>query len=345
METDDLASNNWTDRGIVVTSASDRGKTNYSRSGYDADYESAYFKWNAIDPTFIITPDNKHYLIYGSWHSGIVSLELNPDDGKPKTALGNPWGDNANAIANYGTQIYTRNSASRWQGSEGPEIIYRNEYYYLFLAYDELAVAYNTRVCRSTNINGPYKGYNGEDAAGDLLPILTHPYKFNDHSGWVGISHCAVFEDGSGNWFYASQGRLPENLNGDQYSNAIMMGHVRKIRWTSNGWPVVMPERYTAVPDAKIKEEELVGSWETIDLSYSFKNQKTSTNLTLGANGQATGSYTGAWSWNASTKILTIGSSEFCVERETDWEASPRKHTLVFAGLNGSGISIWGKKK
>jgi arabinan endo-1,5-alpha-L-arabinosidase len=349
METNDLASNNWTDMGMVVTSASDKG-TDYNRSGYDAYYETAYFKWNAIDPTYIITPapENKHYLIYGSWHSGIVSLELNPETGMPKTALGNPWGNNAAAIASYGSQIFTRVTNSRWQGSEGPEIIYHNGYYYLFLAYDELSVAYNTRVCRSTNINGPYLGYNGNNASGqgdNLLPILTHPYKFNDHSGWVGISHCAVFEDGAGNWFYASQGRLPANTGGDAYSNAIMMGHVRKIRWTSDGWPVVMPERYSAVPDVKIKEEELVGDWETINLSYSRGNQKTSASLTLGANGQATGSNTGAWSWNASTKILTVGSLQFCVERETDWEASPRKLTLVFAGLNGSGVSIWGKKK
>ena len=32
--------------------------------------------------------------------------------------------------------------------SEGPEVIYRDGYYYLFLAYDALDVPYNTRVVR-----------------------------------------------------------------------------------------------------------------------------------------------------------------------------------------------------
>ena len=39
---------------------------------------------------------------------------------------------------------------------------------------------------------------------GDAFPILTHPYKFANNDGWVGISHCAVFDDGNGNWYYAS---------------------------------------------------------------------------------------------------------------------------------------------
>lgn len=81
--------------------------------------------------------------------------------------------------------------------------------------------------------------------------VLTHPYKFSAGSGWVGISHCAVFDDGAGNWYYVSQQRMPANVAGIAASNAIMMGGVRSIQWDSNGWPVVMPERYGAVPQAK----------------------------------------------------------------------------------------------
>ena len=72
--------------------------------------------------------------------------------------------------------------------------------------------------------------------------VLTHPYKFSAGSGWVGISHCAVFDDGAGNWYYVSQQRMPANVAGIAASNAIMMGGVRSIQWDSNGWPVVMPE-------------------------------------------------------------------------------------------------------
>lgn len=341
METDDLASNLWTDKGMVVCSSSDRG-TNWSRPNLNN--WDAYFKWNAIDPSFIITPEGGHWLIYGSWHSGIVALPLDPETGKP-THLGEPW--IADALPDYGTRIYTRNS-SRWQASEAPEIIYNAEtaYYYLFLAYDELSVAYNTRVCRSRSIEGPYTGYNGTSvsAGGNVYPLLTHPYKFNQHSGWVGISHCCVFQDGSGNWYYSSQGRLPANTNGNAYSNAIMMGQIRKIRWTDDGWPVVMPERYAAVPDVTIREDELIGVWENITLKYEIGKQQTSQTLRLASDHTATGALSGAWDWDAPKKILTIGVQKLYVEREADWETSPRKPTLVYAGLNPSGESLWGKR-
>ncbi len=345
METSDPAGNVWEDKGMVICSASDKG-TDWSRSS-TSDYE-AYFKWNAIDPSYIITPGGEHYLVYGSWHSGIVAVELDPSTGMPLEELPNPWGT-AEDIAAYGSLVATRDMYSRWQGSEGPEVVYRDGYYYLFLAYDALAIPYNTRVVRSTDIAGPYYGIDGTDVTnngGDALPVVTHPYKFNDSYGWVGISHCAIFDDGEDNWYYASQGRLPENVGGNAYSNAIMMGHVRSIRWTKDGWPLVMPERYGAVPKVAISEDELVGSWEVIDLSYSYGTQKTSTTMTLAEDYTVSdGTWqSSTWSYDADNEILTIGNTELYLQREVDWEASPRTHTIVFAGYDSSYITYWGKK-
>ena len=343
METSDPAGNVWEDKGYVVCSSTDRN-LNWSRSSSN-DW-NAYFKWNAIDPTYIINKTGEHWLIYGSWHSGIVALQLNPETGMPLNALGSPW--DSNALSNYG-QLIARRGSSRWQGSEAPEIVYNpaTDYYYLFMAYDELSVAYNTRVCRSRNITGPYVGIDGTDvtAGGDMYPVATHPYKFNNSYGWVGISHCAVFEDGNGNWFYASQGRLPANLPGINASNAVMMGQVRSIRWTASGWPVVMPERYGAVPQAPVQESELMGDWEHIDLSYSYGNQKTASLMTLGADHKITGGtwQGGTWSYDAVNRILTANGVELYLQREVDWEAAPRTHTLVYAGYNDR-RTYWGKK-
>lgn len=169
METSDPASNNWTDKGMVTTSSTDNGFNYYRPSGSDW---NAYFKYNAIDPTYIICPDGKHYLLYGSWHSGIVALRINPNTGKPYTQQGNPWGN----ISSYGQLVYSRNLNSRWQASEGPEVVYHDGYYYLFLAYDELSVAYNTRVLRSKNILGPYYGKDGRNCTAKVeRPIqLSH---------------------------------------------------------------------------------------------------------------------------------------------------------------------------
>lgn len=344
METTDPATNSWEDKGYVVCSSSDK-EQNWVRASI-SDW-NAYFKWNAIDPSYIINKEGEHWLIYGSWHSGIVAMQLNGETGKPLNELGKPW-DNA-ALPNYGKLIASQDINSRWQASEAPEIVYNpaTDYYYLFVAYDGLSVAYNTRVSRSKNITGPFLGIDGTDvtAGGKMFPVVTHPYKFNNSDGWVGISHCGIFEDGAGNWFYSSQGRFPENVTGINASNALMLGHIRSIRWTSSGWPVVMPERYGAVPQSRIKESEIVGDWEHIDLSYSYGKQKTSTTMTFGVDHKITsGSWQGGtWSYDAQNQTITANGVELCLQREVDWEATPRVHTIVYAGYNGM-KTYWGKK-
>jgi len=348
METSDPASNKWEDKGYVITNASDKGLNFKVKSN---DWANCYFKYNAIDPTYVITPEGKHWLIYGSWHSGFAAVELDANTGKTKATLPNPWGT-ADDIAAYGKTIFTRTLNNRWQGSEAPEIVYHDGYYYLFVAYDALEVPYNTRVLRSKNVDGPYETMNGKitDAAkgaNEEPTVLTHPYKFSAGSGWVGISHCAVFDDGAGNWYYVSQQRMPANVAGIAASNAIMMGGVRSIQWDSNGWPVVMPERYGAVPQAKITASELEGTWEGIELSYEYGKQKTSKTFKLSSNGVMEGgsawSNVKAWSFDASSNTLTIGTTKLKVQREVDWEASPRKVTIVYSGVSGN-RSYWGKK-
>ena len=346
METKNPADiDSWVDKGYVVTNYSDL-ELNYKVSA--TDYAHCYFKYNAIDPSLIINEKGEHWLIYGSWHSGFAAMQLDPSTGKPLHALGNPWGKENKA--SYGKFIYTRQLGNRWQASEAPEVVYHDGYYYLFIAYDELSVAYNTRVVRSKNIDGPYYDITGKDVTnhgGDAYPILTHPYKFGNHHGWVGISHCAVFNDGKGNWYYASQQRFPENYKGNANSNALMLGGVRSIIWTSDGWPLVLPERYAGITQKAITETELLGDWQHINLAYHYKKQDASVAMTLGSDhkvkfGWKTGK---AWTFDASKNVLTIDNEQFYLRRELDWEANPRKETIVYVGLSKDGkTTYWGKK-
>ncbi len=354
-ESTDPAGAEWIDKGFVTCSSSDRG-LDYSRSGL-WDW-SAYFYYNAIDPTYIETSEGKHYLIHGSWHSGYALLQVDPTTGKPLNQLGEPYANSASELTTrYGVRIGTRTASSRWQGSEAPEIIYKDGYYYLFLAYDALDVPYNTRVVRSENIEGPYYDINGRNftnGEGDCYPIVTHPYKFNLSYGWVGISHCCVFQkENTDEWFYMSQGRLPANVGGNPYSNAIMMGHVRRIVWCpaspgepDNLWPIALPERYAGVPDyGTITKDSLIGTWEHINLTYTYAQQSVASALTLNADGTMSGALTGNWSYDETKKQLTLGNVIVCVEREVDWEATPRGVTFVYAGTEKNiNATYWGKK-
>jgi arabinan endo-1,5-alpha-L-arabinosidase len=337
-ESEDLATNVWVDKGMVVCSEPD-GLKPYSFTGA-RNWENAYFKFNAIDPTFTVTPEGEHYLIYGSWHSGIAALKLNPATGKP---------NQLKTLSDYGTRIATRNATSRWQGSEGPEIIYNpdTQYYYLFLAYDGLDVPYNTRVCRSKNITGPYLGINGANVTNgaDAWPMLTHPYGFNNHTGWVGFAHCSIFQNpDTKQWYYASQARLPKDVPGINASNAIMMGHVRAIKWTEDGWPAVDPERYAAVPETTITETSFIGSWEQITINYQYAFIQKSTTIFLTADKKVSGGVNGTWSYDSTNKTLTVNGNKCKVSDAWDWEATTRKVTLTYSGLTSAGVPIWGKK-
>ncbi len=339
METSDLSTNEWIDKGMVVCNIAD-GVEDYRR--LDGNDWSSYWKFNSIDPSFIETPEGDQYLFYGSWMTGLAYIKLDPSTGKPKKLM---------AEEDYGTRIVGRGdlSRNRWQGLEGPEIIYNPEtgYYYLFLAYDELSIAYNTRVARSKSIEGPYLGYNGQNVSdgAECFPMLTHPYKFNNSYGWVGFSHCAIIHDvESGKWFYSSQGRLPENVGGNAYSNAIMMGHIRELKWTSDGWPVIDPERYAAVPQIPLTENEILGKWEHINFDYQYQKQQTSSIVYFDKGNKTSGSFNTTWSYDDQTKTLKIGGWEVKLFITYDWEVNPRRVTLTYSGYNAEGKPVWGKK-
>lgn len=346
---------NWTDYGFVTCSSSDKG-LDWSRP--NANDWNGYFYYNAIDPTYIVD-GGKHYLIHGSWHSGFALLEIDPESGMPVKSLGDPWADNVSALtARFGIRVGARND-SRWQGSEAPEIVKKDGKYYLFMAYDGLDVPYNTRVVRADQIGGPYydiTGRNFTNARGDCYPIVTHPYKFSNGNGWVGISHCCIFQqEGTGDWFYASQARFPANAGGNA-PNAVMMGHVRRIVWCPSSaddlddlWPIALPERYAGLDKKPVTADEIPGSYEHINLKYSYGIQDTAEPLNINADGTLSGALSGSWRFDEAAQYLTLTaggkSVVVVVSHEADWEASPRVETVVYAGTEKTlNTTWWGKK-
>lgn len=314
----------WVEKGLVVTSINSGPGT------------------NAIDPTVVVTPAGEHWMVYGSSWDGLYELQLNPATG---LALNN--GDKGTRKVRRGITGGIING-----NLEGPELIYNAEkqMYYLFVAYDWLSTKYNVRVFRSTSPDGPFLDFNGVnvDNQADNGPMILAPYKFNNHQGWQGVSHCSVFQN-NGQYFIAHQGRPSVNP-------AFMVLHVRKIFWTPDGWPVVSPERYAWEDNATVAKDSLTGSWEQINLGYRVvpgfdKEQvspdlQTSVNLTLDAAGTINGAAANTWTYAAPWLQLnwsTGTTDKVFVQKGRDWEN--KKNTYIFTGLNNVGTAVWGKKK
>ena len=316
----------WTEKGLTVTSLADNS-----------------IQTNAIDPTVVIDQSGKHWMYYGSAWDGIYMLQLNPATG---LAMNN--GDKGIRVAQRGS------TGSSINGNiEGPEVIYNAQFnkYYLFIAYDWLQTKYNVRVGRSDTAEGPFLDFAGNDINNNLDdgPMILAPYKFNGHSGWQGVAHCAVFKDESSQYYMAHQGRPGEN-------SFFMDLHVRPVFWTEDGWPIVSPERYAAVPQTAVTATDLVGTYEQIILGYQivpgYANEQTNPNfqtsvaLKLDAGGTINGEAANTWTYTAPWLTLTWGGTyvdKLHVERGRDWE-NKIESTILLSGLNNNGTAIWGKK-
>lgn len=314
----------WTEKGTVVSSTDDTS-----------------LHTNAIDPTVLVDKAGNHWMYYGSAWDGIYVLKLDP-----ATGLSQVPGTRGKRISQRGS------TGGHINGNiEGPEIIYNPALnkYYLFIAYDWLQTKYNVRVGKSDTPEGPFYDYQGVDlnVEQDHGPMIIAPYQFKGHGGWQGTSHCSVFQNNN-QYFIAHQGRPAV----DSY---FMDLHVRKLFWTSDGWPVASPERYAATEQTAVTKEELIGTWEKMTLNYhvvpGYQNEQTypdmqvAVNYTLSNDGLIDGNSSNTWTyktpWIKFNWNNTSADSVY-VERGRDWEN--KKACLIFTGLSATGTAIWGKK-
>ena len=306
-------------------------------------------RMNAIDPSVVTDPvTSKMWMHYGSYFGGLFAVEINPETGLTASP-----DDQGHSIA--------RRANSRKDNIEAPEIIYNPQFkkYYLFTSYDPLMTTYNVRVGRSEKPEGPFLDFFGNDLTDTInhYPILTHPYRFENHPGWAGTAHCGVFANEKGDFFMVHQGRLsPEN--------DLMDLHLREVKWTTNGWPVVSPERYTRSKPSKISKKDISGTWEIIRIQDAKTDRKLefgqilwgdgalrktevdlSMRLLLNANGKLN-STNGSWNFSETTGLtLNLQKeiiSNLIVFTGHDWENETE--TILFTGLDRNGCSVWGKK-
>jgi len=306
-------------------------------------------KMNAIDPSIVTEPGTGNmWMHYGSYFGGLYAVQINPETGFALT------------VNDQGHFVATRANI-RKDNIEAPEIIYNPTFkkYYLFTSYDPLMTTYNVRVGHADKPEGPFLDYFGNDLRDTInhYPILTHPYQFKNHVGWAGTGHCAVFENEKGDFFMAHQSRLsPENQ--------LMDLHVREVKWTTDGWPVVSPERYTASKQKQISKKDISGVWEIIRIQDSKTDRKlefgqilwgenqlrkteidASQIVSFSGNGKMKGS-DGTWKFDSRKGLSLILKNEtinnLIVFVGHDWENETE--TLLFTGLDKNGCSVWGKR-
>lgn len=84
------------------------------------------------------------------------------------------------------------------------------------------------------------------------------------------------------------------------------------------------------MPQVAIKESDIVGKWEHIDLSYKYAEQRTAVEMEFAADNTITsGPWKGGkWTYNEDSQILTANGVTLY---------------LVYAGL-GNHKTYWGKK-
>ncbi|MGW1022121.1 arabinan endo-1,5-alpha-L-arabinosidase [Streptomyces sp. NPDC002577] len=170
--------------------------------------------WNAIDPA-VIRADDRLWMTFGSYWTGIRMVELDPETGK--------------AVSGATVQhLATRPDAP--YAVEGPYIVKHGRYYYLFASYDACCSGVNStykiRVGRSESVTGPYVDSDGTpllQGGGDLL--------LAGHGRFIGTGGESVFRD---------KGRdILAYHYYDADDNGTPKLGLNPLSWGKDGWPAV----------------------------------------------------------------------------------------------------------
>lgn len=295
---------------------------------------------NAIDPGIIRDVETGQlWMVYGSFWGGIRMLRLDEDNGLP-----HPDQDS------FGIELARR--SPRVDGAvEGADIVFNPDtgYYYLFVSYGSLFSDYNVRVARSRNVTGPYLDYSGKTMTDtnampqDVGLKITTGYRFGEGQGWFACGHSSVIEN-DGSWFMMHHAR-PE------YGRNWAYLHVRTMRWSSDGWPVVSPLLYAGERIQDIDSRALPGNYEAI----VFENNpdsiiSDSIPLSLSRFGRFTlGSGTekqnGRWEKTGGETIrLDGGRWTADLYIIPSWDRDQNAPVFAFTGLCSNGISFWARE-
>jgi arabinan endo-1,5-alpha-L-arabinosidase len=207
--------------GLATTATLDVSDPAFGWKDEGLVYESSKFdKFNAIDPSLFTDSDGRQYMAFGSFWSGIKLIEIDPATGKPLDAKPAP---KALASRNFPGAI------------EGPGLIRRGGFYYLFASYDFCCrgkdSTYYTAVGRAETVAGPYKDYKGRAMMNEGGLLVLHT-QLDPEKRFAGPGGASVFQDGD-SFFIVYHAY-------DVKNNGAPTLRIARLAWTPDGWPVAV---------------------------------------------------------------------------------------------------------
>jgi arabinan endo-1,5-alpha-L-arabinosidase len=311
---------------------------------------------NVVDPNVFRDAANRLWMIYGSYSGGIFIMEMDAASGLPKPGQA------------YGKHLMGGNHAR----IEGAYVLYSPEsrYYYLFVSFGGLDAngAYNIRVARSLNPDGPYVDAAGTDMAtvkaNPALPlfddasIAPHGQKLmGNHQfalaagesgtapGYVSPGHNSAYYDAaSGKYFLLFHARFPGQ-------GELHEVRVHEMFINADGWPVVAPLRYvplsknaTALP-AAVTAAEAAGTYKMVnhgkDISTAIKQSQA---VTLAAGGAVGGALSGSWTHQGGNRIgiVLADGTTYNGVLSRQWNGNAGAFVVTFTAQSRAGVSLWG---
>lgn len=313
---------------------------------------------NVVDPQTFFDKDSNLWMIYGSYSGGIFILKMDKITGKPVAGQG------------YGKHLMGGNHSR----IEGAYVLYSPEskFYYLFTSFGGLDAsgAYNMRVARSLNPDGPYVDAKGSDMA----MVKSDPAKplFDDATiapfgqkimgnhqfalatgesgpalGYVSPGHNSAYYDAvTGQYFLIFHTRFPG-------TGELHQIRVHQMFINADGWLVVAPFRYAplsknATPlSAVVTAADAAGSYKMINHGKDISAViKASQNIQLASGGAVTGAATGTWTHDGDNRITlvlgTLGTFKGVLSRQ--WNTNASAFVVTWTAQSVDGVSIWGAR-
>ncbi len=323
-------------------------------------------KLNCIDPCVTFDDDGSLYMVYGSWFGGLYVLKLDENTGlRDYETLYETVPNESDAY--YGYKVHGGFGVS----GEGPFIIKKDKYYYLFVSYGGLTAegGYQIRIYRSEKITGPYVDEIGNNAVytkecNDLFE--KNGVRIMGSYDWTGNreirvaqGHNSAVVTDDGKIFMVYHSRFANGKNGVAEAHEV---RVQQLFVNEDGWLVAAPYEYAGeeISENGYSLDEMCGEYEFIihtPTTYYMKAGSSTvgimkpSKITLNEDGTVTGELEGSWTYEEGTPNMTITIDKITYKgvflkmpsEQLFFNPDERKVVMTFSVL-GDNVTAWGSK-